>query len=132
MKASLKIEAIGDNIDQMYRHFANLTNMLVPGLGTVTFGDAPKKSYWVAQIMGHDPKYRYRRYFLFGKKDYKFANSKGSRGVFVYYLLESENIYEVKTSKRRYFCTVSEDGDIVEISKEVVDKWVNDHLELPY
>ena len=138
MKASLKIEAIGDDADQSLRFFTDLTNMLVPGLGDVTFGEKPKPSYWVAQITGVHEKYKYERKFLKGKKDYTHSNSKGSRGVYVYYLLESGNVYEVKQpvswkNTLRYFCIVTEEGEIETVDKEYVDKWIEDHLAyLPY
>ncbi len=131
MKASLKIEAIGDNADQMCRFYRCLTNSMVPGLGDITFGKS-FKSYWVAQITGFDKQYKYQRVFLRGKKSYKYANSKGSRGVYVYYLLESGNIYDVRDPslrKERYFCTVNGDGDIIKIDKEEVDQWINEHSE---
>ena len=133
MKAQIKIEAIGDDVDQTLRFFTGLTNGLVPGLGDVTFGK-PIKTYWVAQITGVDLKYKYARTFIRGKKDYTHANRKGSRGVFVYFLLESGNVYEAKkSSKRRFFCIVDNEGDIIEVDKEYVDQWINDHLAyLPY
>lgn len=126
MKAQIKIEAIGDDVDHFLRSLQNLTNDLVPGLGTRTFGYKP--SYWVSQIIGSDPIYKYARSFLKGKKDYAHANSKGSRGVFVYYLLESGYVYEVKrNSKRRFFCTVDDEGDIIEVDSNFVDQWIKDH-----
>lgn len=136
MKAQIKIEAIGDDTDQLLRAYANFTNSLVPGLGDMTFGTnngKPKPSYWVAQITGVHQVFHYERKFLKGKKDYTYSNSKGSRGVYVYYLLESGNIYEVKSPvswKRteRYFCIVTEDGEIQRVNKEYVDKWIDDHL----
>lgn len=137
MKAQIKIEAVGDDVDQMLRFFSTMTNDLVPGLGDMTFGTnngKPKPSYWVAQIIGVHPVFKYERKFIKGKKDYSQANRKGSRGVFVYYLVESGNVYEVKrSSKRRYFCIVDEEGSIQEVNKEYVDQWINDHLAyLPY
>lgn len=131
MKASLEIEAIGDDVDQLSRLWTNITNDMVPGLGTLTFG--LKKSYWVAQIVGRDAKYRYQRVFLRGRKDYARANSKGSRGVFVYYILESDNVYEVYRPSSwqrqdRYFCTVDNDGSIVRVTQEQAEQWINDHL----
>ena len=133
MKASLKIEAIGDDVDQMLRFFTQLTNDLSPGLGNMTFGK-PLQTYWVAQITGVDPKYKYARSFLRGRKDYTHSNRKGSRGVFVHYLLESGYLYEVKkSSKRRFFCIVDNEVDIIEVDKEYVDQWIDDHLAyLPY
>lgn len=128
MKASLKIEAIGDDVNQICKLYTRMANDALPGLGDMTFGGAPFR-YWVAEITGYDPKYKYARTFLKPKKDYSQANSKGSRGVFLYFLLESGKIYEAKTSKRRYFCIVDEDGNIVEVEKEYVDQWLNDHSE---
>ena len=123
MKASLKIEAIYDNVDQEIRFWSTLCNDMVPGMGTATFGKPPL-SYWAARITGTDSKFGYKREFLHGKKDYKFSNSKGSRGVFVYYTLESGNVYEVKGRRRRFFCAVRDNGDIVDITKEEVDQWI--------
>ncbi len=130
MKASLKIEAIGDDADQMIRLWMNILNEGMPGLGDMTFGK-PLHSYWVAQITGHDPKYKYARQFIKGKKDYTHANSKGSRGVFIYYLLESGYVYEVKkSSKRHFFCLVDDEGNIDEVDKDYIEQWIKDHLEL--
>lgn len=137
MKAQIKIEAIGDDTDQLLRSFTKLTNSMVPGFGDMTFGN-PEPSYWVAQITGVHVKYKYERKFLKGKKDYTHANSKGSRGVFVYYLLESGNLYEVLSPvswkrSERYFCIVTEDGEVERVDKEYVDQWIKDHLAyLPY
>lgn len=128
MRASLKIEAVGDNVHQALCCYRAMANEAVPGLGDVTFGKSPFY-YWAAKITGQDPVYKYRREFLKPKKDYSLANSKGSRGVFLYFLLDSGFVYEVKTSKGRYFCTVTDDGDIEEISKEQVEQWINEHSE---
>ena len=128
MKGIVKIEAVYDNIYQEARFYQKITNLAFPGLGDLTFG--LKKDYWVAKIIGFDPNFKYKREFIKGKKDYLKSNSKGSRGIFIYYLLESGFIYEVKNnSKRRYFCKVNDDGDIIEISKEEVDQWINEHSE---
>lgn len=131
MKANLSIEAIGDNTDQEF--FRGLTNSLSPGLGDVTFGKPPK-SYWVAEITGSDPVYKYARAFLKGKKDYTKANSVGSRGVFINYLLESGHLYEIKAqvswkSNDRYFCMVSDAGEITKLTPEEADQWLKEHLE---
>ena len=123
MIAYLEIELIGDNIVQTCKFFKNLTNHLVPGLGTVTFGgEGP--SGWVAEITGSDPKYKYVRKFLRYKKDYSRSNSKGSRGVYAEYILETGKIYDVKNNKRRYFCKVDDDGDIIQIDESEVKEWI--------
>jgi hypothetical protein len=132
MKASLKIEAIGDNTYQYMKLWTGILNSGMPGLGDLLAGDAPKSACWVAQIVGFDPKYKYARQFVKGKKDYAHSNSKGSRGVFIHYLLESGYVYEVlspATWKRndRYFCAVTDDGEIQRIDKEFVNQWIKDH-----
>ena len=141
MKASLKLEAIGDNTYQYMKLWTGILNSGMPGLGDMLTGDAPKSACWVAQIIGFDPKYKYARQFVKGKKDYTHANSKGSRGVFVYYVLESGYVYEVLSPSTwsridRYFCTVTDDGEIQRVDKDYVDQWIKDHsasqlLKLP-
>lgn len=133
MKAILKIEAIGDNTDQYFKLIRRSYNDVIPGLGNWLAGDF-KPSYWVAEILGSDKRYKWQRRFLRGKKDYSEANSKGSRGVYVYYTLESGHIYEVNecvTWKRneRYFCRVTLDGDIETINEDEVRECLKKELE---
>lgn len=125
MPKVLKIECIGDDTDQHLKFHRNLTNSLIPGLGDLTFGKSMKR-YWVAEITGTCPKYKYQRVFLRYKKDYSEANSIGSRGVYAYYILEDGKIYEVcaPTSWKntdRYFCTI-ENGELIRLSSEEVEK----------
>lgn len=134
MKAMLKLEAIGDNATQMLRLWRNVIDEALPGLGRATIGSAPP-SCWVAEIIGHDPKYKWQRNFLRGTKDYSESNSVGSRGIYIYYWLDYGHIYDVKQPvswKRtlRYFCRVTDDGKIVEIDESEIDQWLpNDRLE---
>ena len=128
MKAYLEIELFGDNVRQILKLWRNITNSAIPDLGNLTFGNM-SSSEWVAEIVGFNQKYKYTRRFLKCKKDYSRANSKGSRGVFAEYILESGKIYDVKTRKSRYFCTVNENGDIKELTEREVGEWLKDHLE---
>lgn len=133
MKAYLEIELFGEDARQMMRLWEAIGNMAFPGLGTATFGGMPP-SGWVAEITGFDLKYKYARTFLKHKLDYSRANSKGSRGVYAEYILESEKIYEVKerTSWKkvyRYFCTVNQEGEIVILPESEVQEWLKNHLE---
>jgi len=127
MKATLKLECIGDSHDQMFKFFKTLTaDVCGKGLAEQTFGTM-KASYFVAEITGFHPKFKYERRFLKCKKDYKKSNSKGSRGVFAFYILESGKIYDVLEpvswkNSHRYFCTVDDDGDIITLEKEEVDQ----------
>lgn len=134
MKASLSIEAIGDNNYQMMREYTRNLDQ-IGKLGEII--GAPRSNYWVAEIADFDPKHIFMRRFLPAKKDYKKSNQAGSRGTYLYYLLEQNKIYEVSqpiswTRYKRYFCVVNNNGEIVEVNKEYVNKWINDHLELPY
>lgn len=127
MKAYLEIEKIGDNVSGEMKLWRTIIDEMVPGLGTVTIGPDPF-SKWVARITGFDPVYKYKREFMRYKKDYARSNSKGSRGVYQCYLLDSGYVYEVKGRKgRRWFCAVTEDGDIIEVDKEYVNQWIKDH-----
>jgi len=126
MKTTLKIECIGDNTDQMFKFYKKMTSDAVGAtLAEKTFGKIPA-SYFVAEITGFHVKFKYERTFLQCKKDYKNANSKGSRGVYAWYILESGKIYDVLEpyswkGSHRYFCTVDQEGDIQILTKEDVD-----------
>jgi len=129
MKAQLKVEAMYDNVVQEMKAWTILCNVASPGLGDRTFG-RPLSGPWCAKITGRDSKFGYKREFVQGKKDYTHANSKGSRGVFVFFLLESGYVYEVKGSRSRYFCAVTNDGEISTISKEDVEQWIETQKEV--
>ncbi len=99
MKASLRLEYIGFN--------------------TL----APKKP-WVAEIQGFDVKHSFSRKFLNGEIDFSEANSKGSRGVWLFFLLSEDRIYQVSAfeswkSQQKYFC-MAENGVIKKIAREEV------------
>lgn len=128
MKAFLEIELIGDNVCQMCKLYRNITDEMIPGLGGATFGSIPP-SGWVAEIKGFDSKYKYVRHFLRYKKDYSRSNSKGSRGVYAEYLLESGKIYDIKDNKQRYFCIVNEEGNILHLDESEVISWLKNRSE---
>lgn len=123
MKAALHLELFGENNREyfkLYRHIFELFDHQETFDNLV--GGVPPRSSWVAEITGPDEKYGLRRVFLRPKLDYSRANAQGSRGIFAEYILESGHIYDVLsrvTWKRseRYFCTVSDDGDIVNLSE---------------
>ena len=132
MKAMLELEAIGENsfqyVNSIYRRFEQMS----PGLGDELVGK-PSPHYWCAEILGLHPVYTLSRRFLQGQKDYARANRKGSRGIYVYYLLESGKLYEVKEpvswkNTARNFYIVTPSGDIERISKEEALEWVQKNL----
>lgn len=119
MKATLGIEAIGWADYQAAREAD-------AGLGCRMFGyPCPA---WCAQITGMDMEYGLARKFLRGRVDYSEANSKGSRGVMIWYVLESGNLYEVKERRSwkrtdRYFCAATAAGDIQRIEEGEAIEW---------
>lgn len=103
MKALIKLECIGDGGNR----------------------GGSRASYWVAEIVGVSAHFGIERQFVRCNKDYSKANSVGSRGVYAFYVVESGKVYEVSeplTWKKtdQYFCTVSDDGEIVRLTIEEV------------
>lgn len=127
MKAIVQLEVFSDNIHDDLKLKSWICNNVIPGIGDATFGKMPKP--WVAKITGKDPTYKYKREFLKSNKDYTHANSKGSRGIYLNYILESGNAYEINSQLtwnkwERYFCYVDDNGDIIRINKDGIDKWL--------
>lgn len=120
MKAFIEIELRGDDVRQFIKLYSNVSKELI---GFNAFGNFPA-SGWVAEITGTDPKFKYQRKFLRCKKDYSRANSKGSRGVYAEYILESGKIYDVKEHNDRYFCKVNKAGTIIRLDEEDVKEWL--------
>lgn len=86
---ALRLEAIGDDATE--------------------FG-MPSRN-WVAQIVGLSANGRWARAYLNGARDYSRANSAGSRGIMVTYLLDPGLIYEVAepktwSTRNHWFCRV--------------------------
>jgi hypothetical protein len=120
MKTYLSLELFDENLAFFYRKILD---------------EHYSPSSWVAEITGFDDKYKFSRKFLPVKKDYCRANKIASEGVFAEYILESLHIYDVKQSitkyrSDRYFCTVTNDGDIKKLSEQEVINWLNNTLEL--
>lgn len=118
MKIFIELELRGDDVGQLGKMYASIGNDITPGLGTSIFSIPP--SAWIAEITGTDPKYKFKREFLRYKKDYSRANSVGSRGVYANYILESGKIYDIKEHKDRFYCTVTDNGNIVRLSESEV------------
>ncbi len=114
MKASLAIEAIGhDTVQQSKLWTAVFAEVGLRDLATVTFGSPDDVRRWGCWEV-NDGKVRE----LHGKTDYSQANSKGSRGVRVHYILESGRRYLVRSPQSwkrtdTYVCHVDEEGEII-------------------
>lgn len=129
MKATLELEYIGadsaDYLNAMCRQF----NQARPGLGDSFIG-RPSPGPWVAEIIDKYPSGKLRRTFVRSNRDYSRANSKGSRGVYLWFVLESDKLYEVhaRTSWKgscNYFCAVTEAGDINNLTDDEAKEWLS-------
>lgn len=126
MKGILLLELFGENTRQQFKIYRRLFELGGGDFGRMYFdkylGGIPPRSSWVAEITGPDEKYGLNRKFLNPKMDYSRSNSVGSRGIIAEYILSEGKIYEVKSQVSwkhadRYFCTVSPEGDIIEIEE---------------
>ena len=123
MKASLKLEAIGQNY---IRDIRDLDRFV--GLATKQPIDRMPYRHGVWDVGFGESTY------LRGNWDYAEANSKGSRGVYVHYILESGRLYQVASptswkNSRHFFCIVDDDGEIIELTKEHAVEWQRQEIE---
>lgn len=129
MKATLCLEYIGESGDAQIALYSGKLDTAFQGLGDVAFGCKNPRKPWVAEIIGYHGKYGFERKFLPSKRNYSRANSSGSRGVELWFVLESGKVYEVKAPRSwrsvdRYFCRVDDDGEIIRMSKDEVGSWL--------
>jgi hypothetical protein len=123
MKASLKLEIIGENMIAEEKKMRGICETIAQGSADVVIGRKKLTPHpWVAEITGKCPRFGLARKFLKFSKDYAEANGKGSRGILACFVLESGKSYEVFervswAKSRRYFCFVDDKGDIVEIER---------------
>lgn len=123
MLAVLELEWIGEYYDAHCRLLDRQIKAVTGGMDIGYRSNRP----WVARITGTDATYGLARKFVSGQIDYSRANSKGSRGVYLYFPLK-DGIYEVKRhltwkKDRRYFIRV-EDVRITEITREEVEQYL--------
>ena len=114
MKASLCIEAIGHNTVQQIKLWTGV-------FAEIGMGDVAKATFGLPESFARWGCWEIGKYGLTpapGKTDYTHANSKGSRGVRVHYILESGKRYLVKSpqswkSSDTYVCHVDKEGEII-------------------
>lgn len=124
MRAHLKLECIGLNTRQQLQHFDRICQ-------TVGFPqeELPRFAPWVAEArIGQDGGIYF--HYLYGKRDYSQANSKGSRFVYENYILEEDRLYRVcdRTSwksTREYWVAVTPDGGLYELSDAEAAEWLS-------
>lgn len=129
MKATLCLEAIGHSSFKQIRKFEIFTSKI--GFG---YEDRIPQPCWVAELVRWYPvDEEYLKRFLDFKVDYSKSNSKGSRGVFYYYILESGRLYQIKkrtswSKTRTFFAKVTNDGEIEEISEDEVQECLEEKI----
>lgn len=116
---AFRLEAIGDDAWQRQRQSRLAGQMYVPS----RLRDMRPERPWVALINGLCPKYEFHRGFLRGAVDYREADKRGSRGVYLYFALPP-GLYEVYERldhhrSRRYFVQVANLA-VTEVSKKEV------------
>ena len=124
MKAALKLEAIGQNY---IRDIRELDGFIGTAAGIKIDRMPYRHGVWEIGFSGSK--------LLFGKWDYSEANSKGSRGVYIHYLLESGKLYQVAApyswrNSEHYFCIVDDDGgEIIKLTKEHAREWQQQRID---
>lgn len=133
MKASLRLEYIGasnwdaiNRIDRMSTAlglrkpdpFDQCEYMDMPGPRVMSY--RLDDGIWVASR-------------VHGSRDYRGANSRRTRGVFMCYVLDEGALYRVKepTSWRcsiQYYCIVANSGDVVKLDKKGALQWAKNAL----
>lgn len=124
---SLGLEAIGDDAVAAERMCRRAGTRFGPRRTSHLRLERP----WVARIAGLCPRYEFAREFQRWQKDYRNANKRGSRGVFVYYHLPPGlceiNELVAHGKSRRYFARIA-DLSLAEIEKgEVIQCLVGSH-----
>jgi len=119
MKAAIKIEAIGDNSYSLFEQLGKIS----PLFGGTT------RPYGVSEVFCDRITGEIHLMAIRGRKDYSKANSKGSRGVYLNYVIESGHLYFVREAVswkriREYFCLASEDGEVVELNDTEAMSWL--------
>jgi hypothetical protein len=126
MNGTIRLEFIGATSADSLRRFQGFERTFGikdkhhPFLG---FGPCVLRMY-----KDDDGQMRYE--YVRGKRDYSGANSKGSRGVYVHYILQADELYWIKepVSWKRtaiYFAAVNLDGEVKTISDEDAQEWLN-------
>lgn len=67
---------------------------------------------------------------IWGKRDYSKANSKGTRGVYLHYILHENELYWIKSpqswrSTSIYFAAVTPTGDIRRLTDKEAEEWLS-------
>jgi hypothetical protein len=135
MKTTVGFEWYGEANEARIRLFGGIIReALGKGVEKAVIGTGWSRRPWIAEITGRDDKFGMARKFIESKLTRKHANGAHTRGVDLWFILESGHLYEVKhsiswTRSERYFCIVTDSGDIQRITKAEVEQWLNGRSE---
>lgn len=118
------MEYIGANSWDRVRAFESMLDYLSPGIGRMLVGEISAGPCVVAFCAESVPRK------VIGNRDYSRSNGKGSRGVYVNYVLAENILYFVRSPvswKRvdEYFCAVDTQGSIYRLSAEEAKEWLS-------
>lgn len=113
MLVSLRLEAIGEAGSACLRLLhGRVRDAFNRDLADALVGEIPDR-WGVWELDGQDHIFRP----MYGRKDYSRSNSKGTRGVYVYYALPPGRylVHAPESWSRtdKYICTVTEAGEVV-------------------
>lgn len=123
---AFRLEAVGDDAWRQKRTAQRAGQQYVP----LKTRDLNPERPWIAHLNGLSARYEFDRGFLRGNVDYREADKRGSRGVYLYFNLPP-GLYEVYErldhyKSKRYFARVA-DLKIAEVSKREVLSWMTAH-----
>jgi hypothetical protein len=124
MKASLSLEFIGASTHDYLKGAERTLEILGMKLDPE---DRVRGGPWVAEVQRRSDG-GIKLDFLWGKRDYAKANSKGTRGVYVHYVLEQDRLYWVQSpqswkSTIRYYAAVTPSGEVRRLTDEEAQEW---------
>lgn len=127
MKATIGLEHIGANIYNDMRALDETFAAL--GFRVDMTGEYPYRGPAVAE-MYRDGAGDLHAHWLAGKRDYTRANSKGSRGIKVWYTLEENRLYWVREPRSwrhvaEYYAAVTPEGGVYYLSEEEANEWLS-------
>jgi hypothetical protein len=134
MKATIKLEYIGEAQESFLSSCKETFNNISDKFGDQFMGNHIIRRPWIAEIFGTDKNFKFKRNFLKGNWQRKRSNSTGSRGVEIWFTLVSGKLYEAKSFKSwrsidRYFCIITNDGNVNRLTEIEAMEWLKDHLE---
>ena len=130
MKGSISLEFIGASTADMLRQFEKLESRFGFGGDDDTPRHPFDRSGPCVLRVHRSESGKVCGEQVWGKRDYSKANSKGTRGVYVHYVLEENELYWIKApqswrSTSIYFAAVTPVGDIKRLTDEEAEEWLS-------